>query len=207
MSQQSFWNYLSIPVFNSQEKIKVLTQDEWKIKFASSAILLLGFLYTITVIIGYQRGFGAVVPPLLPIPAEEYYFWETFFTIPIFFLGIALFAGVCRWLASVMGGRGSFGDIFAIYAFAMLLPTLLTMWLPETTLIVFFPDRRLTPLGGFDLFPGWVDVARQVLGGLWPLVIAAIGIRISEQLDWFKSILIAVLASLPYIGMVLAFIR
>jgi hypothetical protein len=38
-------------------------------------------MYTVTVGVGYLNGFGAVLKPWLPIPAEDYYFWETLFVI------------------------------------------------------------------------------------------------------------------------------
>lgn len=189
------------------QTIEALLQDRQRVAYAAISLLLLGLLYTITVVIGYSRGFGAVTTPLLAIPAEEYYYWEAFFMIPVYFVAVILFAGIGRILALWLGGKGSFDDIFAIFALAFLLPTLLFLWLPETALIVFFPDQRLTPLGGFELLPLWVDIARQILGGAWPVIVAIVGIKISQRLNWVQSIGIATLATIPTVAMILVFIR
>ncbi len=55
-------------------------------------ITTLGFaiLYTLTAIILAARSFLPLTPPSLPIPAEQYYFYQVFFTIPVGVVGVGL---------------------------------------------------------------------------------------------------------------------
>ncbi|WP_069650780.1 YIP1 family protein [Caloranaerobacter ferrireducens] len=201
------FKYLTIPVYNTKKYIEQLINDEYKITYGIVFLLLLGGLYTITVYVGYIRGFGAVVEPFLSIPAEEYYLWETFFTIPIFFLIAIVFAGVSRLLSIMFHGIGSFENNFVIYCIASVLPTLITMWIPETMLIIFFPDMRATPLGGFKIMPSWIDLIRQIIGVIWPMIITIIGINISEKIGWLKSSIVTVVSFIPTAVLMLIFIR
>jgi len=207
MSLKAFATYLLLPFHRPIQAIKSLTKDSHKLSYAALAILLQGGLYTCTVFIGHRNGFGAVTTPFLNIPAEDYYYWETFFTIPVFFLTVLVFAGTARLLAAAWGGRGSFENAFALYGLALVGPTLVTMWLPETILMVFFPDYRLEPLGGFSVFPAWVDAVRQLAGGIWPVIITGLGITHSEKLSRWKSALVTFLAAVPSVTLTLIFVR
>jgi hypothetical protein len=83
----------------------------------------------------------------------------------------------------------------------------ITMWIPETLLVVFFPSHRLQPLGGFAVFPVWVDIFRQVIGIIWPLVIIVIGIKESEKLNWMMSAIVMTIALVPMAILAFVFIR
>ncbi len=87
-----------------------------------------------------------------------------------------------------MGGRGTFENNYVINATASILPTLLTMWVPETLLVIYFPHLAATALGGIKIIPVWADVARQAAGIIWPMFIAVIGIKIAENVNTIKSI-------------------
>ena len=111
ISRFSFWRglgYLTSPLYRPALSLEMFLCDPRRVTYASLGLLALGALYTITVSVGYQRGFGAVVPPLLTIPPEDYYFWQAFFCLPLFFLVAVLFAGCARLIAAMFGGRGSF---------------------------------------------------------------------------------------------------
>lgn len=178
-----------------------------KIGYALILFITIGVLYTLTVAVGYQRGFGAFTEPFLSIPAEDYYLWESFFAIPVFLLAGIVYAGTARLLGAAFRGRGTFESLFAVYAAASTLPIFLTMWLPETILIVFFPEMRLTPLGGFAFFPLWLDILRQVAGFLWPIVVSTIGIREAEGKDWLTSGMTSLIAFIPTGALILIFVR
>ena len=51
-------------------------------------------------------------------------------------------------------------------------PTTAPMLTTQTTIMVFFPGQRLMPLGGFRVFPVWVDTLRQAAGGVWPRLLS-----------------------------------
>jgi hypothetical protein len=74
-------------------------------------------------------------------------------------------------------------------------------------LIFFLPQMRLVPLGGFKLFPIWVDISRQLVGILWPLCITVLGIIRSEGLTWVQSTFVTLIAFLPTAVLMMLFIR
>src|SRR5512139_127661 len=108
--------------------------------------------------------------PALPIPARDYYFWETFFTIPVFFIVLATAAAITQLVSRALRGEGTFEDTFCVLSLGVLLPTFLLMWVPETLLLVFLPELRAEQLGGFSFMPHWLDIARQIGVPLWTLV-------------------------------------
>ena len=199
--------YVLLPIYKPTRQISAFFNDKHKVGYAVLALFILGLLYTFTIVVGYLNGFGAAHSPWLAIPPEDYYLWESFFALPVYFVSVILFAGTARLLSMLFRGTGSFEHIFAIYAIALVFPTVITMWIPETTLIVFFPDQRLMPLGGFAVMPMWLDTLRQLVGGLWPVVIAVIGIRKSEHITWWQSGFVTFCAAIPTVIFILVFIR
>ena len=80
----------------------------------------------------------------------------------------------------------------------MTLPTFLMVWLPDSILLFFFSDQRLTPLGGYAIYPEWLDNFRRTIGAaLWPLIIMVVGVRKSEGLSWIKVILAVLFTFIP----------
>jgi hypothetical protein len=118
-----------------------------------------------------------------------------------------VFAGVARLVAADFHGQGSFESAFALYALSLVLPMLVTMWLPESLVMVFFPSQRSTPLGGFRFWPSWVDDLGQLAGVLWPLGITTYGIHLSEKILAAQSILVRLIAFIPAAAVILLLIR
>jgi len=145
-----------------------------------------------------MKGIGAVTEPFIKIPADDYYYWQRFYQIPFFFLTSIVFAGVIRLLSEAVGGKGSFVDIFCIISITQTFPMFITMWIPETTVFLFFPGYEFNPI---------FDIARQVIGIIWPLVLAIIGITISEKIKWYFSILFTLIAAIPMTALMVIFIR
>jgi hypothetical protein len=201
-----FFSSLLLP-FRPRLLIPRLLEDRRKLALAVYGLLLIGGLYTIAVYIGFHHGFGAVMTPFLRIPAEQYYLWETFFCIPAYFLVAIIFAGVARLVAAGFHGQGSFENAFVLYSLSLVLPMLITMWLPESLVMIVFPSHRSTALGGFRLWPTWVDALRQLAGVFWPLGITVYGIHISEKTRVAQSILVGLIAFIPASAMILLLIR
>jgi hypothetical protein len=199
--------YFFIPVFKPKQNIINLLEDKHKIAYSFITFLFLGCIYTITVYIGYQKGFGAVQEPFLKIPAEDYYFWQMFYQIPLFIIIAILFAGTVRLTSLIFKGEGTFEDIFAICCVSLTFPMFLLMWVPESILVFFFDDQRLTPLGGFKIYPMWFDYLRLLAGIIWPIVVIIRGIIISEKLHWLSSTIITLIASIPLTAFMIIFVR
>lgn len=194
--------FFVLPVHRPVRGLRDLIQSKQRVGYGSIVFLVLGILYTVSVQLAYSRGIGAAVQPFVDIPAEDYYAFQRFWQIPFFFLTSIVFAGTARLLASAVSGTGSFEAIFAVFCVAQTLPMFITMWLPETFLFLFSP--------GVDLWPVWVDVVRQVVGIVWPLVLTVLGIVLSEDLRGRRSlhaIWITLVAAIPAVGLMVVFVR
>jgi hypothetical protein len=77
---QGFIGYVVGIALLPRKTTRRLLEDPHRLRQTTAASLLMGVLYTASVFIGYLHGFGAVMEPWLPIPARDYYLWETFFT-------------------------------------------------------------------------------------------------------------------------------
>jgi hypothetical protein len=207
MRMADFLSYVGIPAFKPTENLRRLLSDPYRVGYGALALAILGALYAITTYAGYQNGFGAVNQPFLNIPAKDYYLWETWFGTSVFFVVAIVFAGVSRLIALPLRGQGSFENTFAVYCISIVLPMFITMWLPESTLMILLPDLRSAPLGGFAFMPPWLDALRQIVGIVWPLVTTWTGIKHSEKLTGLPSVLVTVLAFIPTAILIFVFIR
>lgn len=177
--------------------VEELVSDPRKAAFGAVAAVLLGLCYTATVYVGWTHGFGAVVDPWLPIPAEEYYLYETFFALPVYMIVYVSAAGAIQLLLRSVGGSGSFEDVFAVVTLASTLPTLLLMWLPETVLLVLAPDARAEPLGGFAGLPSSIDSLRQLLVPIWLIVASSLALARSHRVAVYRAMLATVIGLVP----------
>lgn len=201
---RKFLRYLVLPIYRSIVSMNDLIEDDKRLNFGASILLFVAVLYTITVAIAARKGIHVVVKPFLNIPPESYYRWEVFFTIPVFFLTVIVFSGFARFFAELLGGKGDFETIFAVYSVVIVLPLILTMWIPETLLILLKEPHSLNP---HVIIPAVIDIPRQVIGVLWPLVYTVIAIKRIEGFGLAKSLLISLLAFVPYTVLILVFIR
>lgn len=199
MKIKNLLTYFIFPAYKPSTNIKLLTNDKNKITYATLIFLFLGVIYTFSVQIAYMKGIGASVEPFFKIPAKDYYYWQRFFQIPFFFITSILFAGIVRLLSIIFNGNGNFEDHFCVFAIAQTLPMLLTMWIPETIIFVFFDHT--------DIIPVWLDILRQIAGILWPIVITIIGISIIENIKWYQATIIAIISAIPVVATMVIFIR
>lgn len=153
--------YITIPVSKTSCKIEALINEKKKVHIGTSILFFVGILYAITVAIAAFKGISTVVEPFIPISREKYYFWGMFFTIPVFFIDVITFSGTARFIAYFLGGQGDFESIFSIYSIVTVIPLILTMWIPETLLIL-LKDVSLND--SQVMIPLFIDIPRQVLG-------------------------------------------
>jgi len=185
-----------------------LLAEPLPIVYGSLAILLVGALYTITVIIGYLNGFGAPTLPFLPIAAKDYYLYEAFFTIPVFWICALILAAVVQFFSVFSGGKGKFEDGVAIAGFSLFITIIPFMWIPETIMVVFnlhLPGAELTGTIGLD--PTVDLIFRQCGTVLWQLAVTLIGVRKVQRLSWGKTLLIGLIGFIVYVVVFWTYIR
>lgn len=186
---------------------KLLTEPR-PISYGSLAILLVGTLYTITVIIGYLNGFGAAVPPFLPIAAQDYYLAEAFFTIPVFWICALTLAAVVQFLSVFSGGKGKFEDCVAVAGFSLFITIIPFMWIPETIMVVFNLHSPGVELAGTIGLDPTVDlIFRQCGTVLWQLTVTLIGVKKVQQLSWGKTLVIGLAGFVVYVVVFWTYIR
>ncbi|MEW6142527.1 MAG: hypothetical protein AB1597_05130 [Chloroflexota bacterium] len=98
-----------------------LLNDPCRLSHGLAALLLIGVLYTLTVAGLAIAGARPTFPPFITIPPPVYYFWETFFCIPVFLTGWLVASAIVYLTARALRASGGFNETAALLGFAALL--------------------------------------------------------------------------------------
>lgn len=207
---KSLWRYLGGTLFHPGRTFQALQSDPKMVSKGFKAILLIGILYTLTVAMLAAGGALITAPAVIAISAENYYFFEMFFALPVVAAGWILAAGFARLLSKSGKGSGSFEGTLAALGFAVTVPMFVT-WIPETIFAALlllgmtqeeFMDLMAQP-GFFQIF-GW---AYQIAAVAWMLVLVMIAVGISQKLKWGRAVLVGLLTTVLFMTVMLIFIR
>jgi hypothetical protein len=165
-------------------------------------ILAIGYstLYAQTALILGLRNARPALKPFLPIPEERYYLAQSGFTVPVGTAAMGIGFGVSFGLSRAMGSDVEPGPLWAAFNAAMVLPTVITMWLPETIGGLF----AKTPTG---FMPPWLDNWRQIVGLGWIVAVNCIASSVVAGLPWWQSIIVGTLSTAATGGVMIAFLR
>jgi hypothetical protein len=111
---------------------------------------------------GQQPGF-----PSIFIPVQTHYFWQGFFSLPLYFVFWLLMAGSAHATLKHIGGKGSWLTTARIAAYALAGPILLLFLLP---------DFLLYQWAGFDALPKLLRISAPTTL-FWSLWLWVAGIR------------------------------
>lgn len=198
MNKNEIIRVFFLPVYKPVKGITLLIRNKKKLAYSVLVFLFLGVIYTISVQLAYIKGIRPSVTPFINIPVENYYYWQRFWQVPLFFVTSIVFTGIVRLFAYTRNGKGNFVDLFCIVSAAQTFPMFITMWVPETIGFIFFSGSYM---------PVIVDILRQIIGIIWPLAIIIKGITISEEINLFYSLLFTIIASIPMTVLMVVFIR
>lgn len=207
---KSFWGYLGGTMVSPARTFHMLQKDPNKISKGFKAVLLIGVLYTGTVAMLAASGALITAPAVIAVSAQNYYFFEIFFALPVSLAGWILAAGFARLLGMWGKGSGSFEGTLAALGFAVSLPMFVT-WIPETIFAVLlllgmtqeeFMELMARP--GFLQIFGW---AYQIIAVLWMLGLVILAVGISQKLQPFRAALIGFLTLILFMAVMLIFIR
>jgi hypothetical protein len=182
-------------------------QDSIRFRMGVIAWLFISILYGIATYIGGLNGLGAITTPFIPIPADDYYIWIGPFTPIIFLLVFIVLAGFIQLGSNFIGGKGAFEDTFVSVVSAFWLPTIITLWLFEMPVLVFFPSLRRSELGGLGYIPEWLDTGRQIVGLIWIIIVLILSIRIVHKISLPRSIILVIISMIPTTVVMLTYIR
>jgi hypothetical protein len=153
-------------------------------------ITTLGFaiLYTLTAMILAARSFLPLTPPGLPIPAESYYFYQIFFTIPVGVVGVGLSYLVAIAGLNLFSIHPRTQNLWGPISIAAVLPSFFMMWVPETLIAILFDPAHEWPYVMFDII-------RIAAGTAWTILLTIIAIKAANQVKWWQCVLIGILSS------------
>jgi len=175
--------------------------EEKKVAYGLAAVLLLSILYSIAVLISWAKG-GAPsgYEPFLRIPTESYYFWQTFFTIPVGLIGWIFFAGSAQLLSRKLGGQGSFEENLAVLGFPYIL-MLPFSWLPEF-IGIFLPHPW-----GDAIYSGTVTAIRVGISVIWFAAVSVVALKQAQRLSTSRASLAAIVSLIPTIGLQMTYLH
>jgi hypothetical protein len=94
--------YAAGPAFFPRRAMARFGCEPRPLRMAAGAVGFVGALYVVTSLVLALAGSVPLVTAVLPIPPENYFFWQTFFAFPFVVLGWAAAAG----LLHLLGRRG-----------------------------------------------------------------------------------------------------
>jgi hypothetical protein len=175
--------------------------DAEKLSISLWILTLFALLYSLTSILLYRAGILPAFEPWMPIAVEQYYFYQTFWTIPWGLATGMMLAGTAHVIA-VLGREDktyTFEGALAVVTIAWVIPSFVLMWLPETVISLFFEGVP---------WPGWVEIMRlAILAPIWQVVLTVIGVRQTHRAGWWRSIIIGLVTTGASFLMFLPFMR
>ncbi len=149
-----------------------------------------GIMYAQTALLLGLRGIRPVYPhPLMPVPDEKFYLVQAGHTVPSSLVFIGAGYGVAYGMTRLLGAHPDAGALWAAYGSAMVLPTFVTMWVPETVWACTVKDSRSR------IMPEALDVARQIVGAVWAAALVAVAVQAVGDIAWWQSALTGVLGA------------
>lgn len=184
-----------------RQAMVALKKDEKKVSVTVWINLIFALLYAVTALIYTAIGRRPAVPPWAPVPEEQYYLYQAFWTVPWAFATWVMFSGIAHLLASA-GKRQprwfAFEDALAVCGLGWVVPSTILMWIPETLLVPIF--------GVF--WPEWVEILRlMVLPPLWQSLLVALGLRETHEVGWVWGIVIGAVTVAVFFVSFLAYMR
>jgi len=207
-----FWSYYKGVFLRPAATMRELVSDGRKLKFGVYAILIPAIGYTLFYFMAWKAGGSpSTFKPWLAIPIEKYFFWDLFLTIPAYFVSILLSTSVLYLLSKLMGGSGSWDDTFSVLALSAGVATWSTMLHDLTDSLLGFIG--IINMKHYELLLNTPTFWRALLWTLfliyfaWFFVLFIKGIKESQKLSWFKSVIVGILGVVVYQVMLLVFIR
>ena len=176
-------------IIKPKQVFEEFSTDDAKLPVSLWILTLFATLYSITSILLYRAGMLPAFAPWMPIAEEQYYLYQTFWTIPWGLATGMMLAGSAH-VIGVLGREDkafTFEGALSVVTIAWVTPSFVLMWLPETVISLFFGEVP---------WPDWVEIARlAILAPIWQVVLTVIGIRQTHQAGWWRAIIIGLVTT------------
>lgn len=207
----NFWKYFFEVIYKPQSTFDLLLSDSQHLTQGIKSLFLIGVLYTFTDIGLAVIQAEIMIPAWVLIPKDEYYFWEIFFTIPVFIVTWILASGLIQLLSKIFKGSGTFESTAAVLGFALSIPNFVT-WIPETIGTVLCLMGVMTQKDWIEVSsePGfWKIFAQtyQFVAHAWFIILTWIGVAKVQKLQWWQAGMVTVITVVIISFFVLIFIR
>lgn len=194
-----FWRWIVKPGTAAEDQL----YDKKNAGIGFWAVFIFAILYSGTALLLHLTGFRPAFAPILPIPKETYYFWQTFFTLPWAVVSW-LFAGLIIFLWNRIFTREAkrrISDILGPLGMAFVIPWFFFTWLPETVLAPVFGSWSFPP------WPAWLEIIRLTIPALWMAALIYISARKIFDAKWFQCVGSALLGTAAFGLMFILFMR
>lgn len=208
---KTFIKYFFGTILDPINTFKTLLKDKSHLYYGTIAIFLTAILYTFTVM-GLAAAKARIVSPAwVNIPAQQYYFWEIFFALPVFIIGWLLAAAILHLLSILFKGKGTFESTLALLGFALTIPTFVT-WIPETIGTILFVSGIHTQKDWLDAVsrPGFWKIfadAYEYVALAWYLMLFWMAASVSQKLKWKPAVFTGTLTVIIVGFLMVIFIR
>lgn len=160
-------------------------------------ILLYAVLYEIVIALWAFGGATPTLPAFLKIPADQYYYYQLIFQIPMILIAWLLAGGIAYVLSKALGGNGSYDTILGgfgiaalVSAYFVLIPDFIQGVLWSTGWVPFAEYQEATSRG-LPLVLVWSYMAAYEV---CYLVLYTVTIRYSQNLNTLKSAIVATIS-------------
>lgn len=102
----SFFRYTMNPIVRPRATLRAMLEDPRRLALGFGGLLALTAVYVITLSVAIAKDLAPHEMLILRIPAEQYYFYERLFLLPVAIDGTILAAGATRLTAKLCNGPG-----------------------------------------------------------------------------------------------------
>ena len=182
--------------------LRELCRDRNKHLYAFTTVTLFAFLYAVGSIIGYLTD---AVPygwePLIKVPLDRFYLWQSIYLIPVTISTWILLAGCVQIISKVFHGEGTFEDTLAMLGlpFFVLVPG---MFLPDCV-VGMLPSDVIQP----PVFWNVINPARLIVGTLWPVIIHILAVKEVQRLSFSRACIVTAFSYIPYGAVLLTYVH
>lgn len=182
------------------------------LRFGFFALLVPIVGYTLFYIMAWNAGGSpSTFSPWLAIPADEYFRYDIFLTLPGYYMAWIGASCTVFLISRILSGPGSFENLMAVIGFGIGIAT----W---SSLLHDLTDAILSTLGIIDMkeyekllngptFWRYLLLTLYTIYFFWFLYLFTIGIRKVQRFGWFKSILLAFVGLVTFQVILFIFIR
>ena len=211
-SAKSFWYYFFGTVFFPHQAFRKLTEQPRSLAKGLKSVLLIGLLYTLTVAGFAVSGAVPMIPSWIPIPSQNFYFWEIFFVLPTLLLAWILSAATSHLLGHShrADARPGFANNLAAAGFAITLP-LFIIWVPVTAaaVLMLLGMSQVELVDTLSTPEFWQSFALfcPILAVFWMFLLFATAASAVQKARFLKALLFSLVTVAIFVAVVVAVIR